>query len=206
MNDDRRLKCLQQEILAIQMKKPIYVGREIVDEDGNEVKPDVPLDWSNLSAQSLGKCGELYARFILEFCGYRTYTSSVDDHGIDLLAKDANDKVFKIQVKTVTAGSYTFVREKHFDEDLIVFYFRIVGKRANLYIYHRADFPEAVLDGSVVCDQFSYHSYHGDGYKSAAEYGISGAKKYYDGVESPYQVDGNEWMFDKEKLIHLMEK
>ena len=204
MNDERILNRLQQEILAIQTKKPIYVGWNIIGEDGSEVKLDKPLDWSNLTQQYLGKCGELYAKYILEYCGYHTYTSSVDDHGIDLLAMDEEGKVYKIQVKTVTAGSYTFIRKKHFAEDLIVFYFRIVDDRADAYIYHRYNFPPAGSD--AVSAQFSYHSFSGKGQTSDPEYGISGAKKYYDGVESPYHIDGSDWVFDKEKVIRLMEQ
>lgn len=204
MNEERILNRLQQEILAIQTKKPIYVGRDIIGEDGNEVKPDKSLDWSNLPALLLGKCGELYVQYVLEYCGYRTYTSSVDDHGIDLLAMDSKGKVYKIQVKTVTAGSYTFIKKKHFDEDLIVFYVRIVNNRADLYIYHCNDFPPAVAD--AVRAQFSYHSFSGEGQKSDPEYGISGANKYYDDVESPYYIDGSDWMFNKEKIIRLMKQ
>ena len=69
MNDKRILNRLQQEILAIQTKKPIYVGRDIIGEDGSEVKPDKPLDWRDLPALLLGKCGELYAQYVLEYCG-----------------------------------------------------------------------------------------------------------------------------------------
>lgn len=204
MNDERILNRLQQEILAIQTNKPIYVGRDIIGEDGSEVKLDKPLDWSNLTQQYLGKCGELYAQYILEYCGYHTYTSSVDDHGIDLLAMDEDGKVYKVQVKTVTAGSYTFIRDINFPKDLIVFYFRIVNNRADAYIYHRNDFPSD--DADAVSAQFSYHSFSGEGQKSDPEYGISGANKYYDGVESPYHIDGSDWVFDKEKVIRLMEQ
>ena len=45
-------------------------------------------DWEKLTPLQLGKFGEYYAKMEFASYGYDVYTSEVDDHGVDFIAKD----------------------------------------------------------------------------------------------------------------------
>lgn len=44
-------------------------------------------DWEKLSPLQLGQFGEYYAKMEFASYGYEVYTSEVDDHGVDFIAR-----------------------------------------------------------------------------------------------------------------------
>lgn len=66
-------------------------------------------DWSQLSPLQLGQFGEYYAK--MEFDD--VYTSEVDDHGGDFVAKDPNTGIFfEVQVKSLYKSNYSYISKK----------------------------------------------------------------------------------------------
>ena len=58
-------------------------------------------DWSKLNNIQLGRYAEYYAKMEFASYGFEVYTSEVDDHGIDFIAKTKNSRYLEIQVKSV---------------------------------------------------------------------------------------------------------
>ena len=46
--------------------------------------------WSGLNHMQLGQFGEYYAKMEFASYGFDVYTSEVDDHGVDFIARDIN--------------------------------------------------------------------------------------------------------------------
>ena len=72
------------------------------------------MKWSELSRLQLGQYGEYYA--MMEFASYGcdVYTSQVDDHGVDFVAK-INGKFYEVQVKSVRGNGPANILRKHMD-------------------------------------------------------------------------------------------
>ena len=69
-------------------------------------------DWDRLSSLQLGQFGEYYVKMEFASYGYDVYTSEVDDHGVDFIAKDRNTGIFyEVQVKSQYKGNYSFVKK-----------------------------------------------------------------------------------------------
>lgn len=51
-------------------------------------------DWERLRPLQLGRYGEYYAKMEFASYGYDIYTSEVDDHGVDFIAKDMKSGIF----------------------------------------------------------------------------------------------------------------
>ena len=69
-------------------------------------------DWEKLSPLQLGQFGEYYAKMEFASYGYEVYTSEVDDHGVDFIAKKKDTGVFyEVQVKSQYKGKYPFVKK-----------------------------------------------------------------------------------------------
>ena len=69
-------------------------------------------NWSELSHLQLGRYAEYYAKMEFASYGYDVYTSEVDDHGVDFVARNPNDgEYYEIQVKAVRNLDY-FISEK----------------------------------------------------------------------------------------------
>ena len=70
-------------------------------------------DWSQLFPLQLGKFGEYYAKMEFASYGYDVYTSEVDDHGVDFVAKDPNTGIFfEVQVKSLYKSNYSYISKK----------------------------------------------------------------------------------------------
>lgn len=71
------------------------------------------MTWSKLNKFQLGRYAEHYAKMEFTSYGYYVYTSEVDDHGIDFVAKNSQDgQYYEIQVKSIRKtpeGSYVFI-------------------------------------------------------------------------------------------------
>ena len=46
------------------------------------------MKWDKLNQRQLGQYGEYYAKMEFASYGYDVYTSEVDDHGVDFVARD----------------------------------------------------------------------------------------------------------------------
>lgn len=129
-------------------------------------------NWSELSHMQLGRYGEYYAKMEFTSYGFDVYTSEVDDHGIDFIAKDSNGSFYEVQVKSVRNDNYVFIRKDKLvlDDKHLVCYIRYVeGELPDCYVFPATVFENP--DGSL----FSSKDY--EGLKSKPEYGISTKKK-----------------------------
>lgn len=183
------------------------IGDYLVSEDGADLNMSAEVNnWEKIMGNSLllGKCGELLVQCILEEWGYKVYTPLVDDHGIDMIAIDTKGekREIKIQVKTVKEGHYCFIRESNFlsDENFYVFYIRVSQNGVpSVYIYPAELWPEKnkkVITRSEN-GQFTYHPYCGDDQVSKAEYGISGAAKYYKIEDGHRLIPESAWSYKR---------
>lgn len=71
-------------------------------------------DWSRLNALQLGHYAEYYAKMEFSSYGFEVYTSEVDDHGIDFVAKKGDSQYYDIQVKSVRGYNYIFFQKDKF--------------------------------------------------------------------------------------------
>lgn len=61
------------------------------------------LKWSELTPMQLGQYAEYYSKMEFTSYGYDVYTSEVDDHGVDFVAKDSKSDIFyEVQVKPMS--------------------------------------------------------------------------------------------------------
>ena len=68
--------------------------------------------WSELSHLQLGRYAEYYAKMEFASYGYDVYTSEVDDHGVDFVARNPVDgQYYEIQVKAVRNLDYVYIRK-----------------------------------------------------------------------------------------------
>lgn len=68
--------------------------------------------WTKLTRQQLGRYAEYYAKMEFASYGFDVYTSEVDDHGVDFVAKNKNDRYYEVQVKsTRPRTSYVFFKK-----------------------------------------------------------------------------------------------
>lgn len=68
--------------------------------------------WSELSHLQLGRYAEYYAKMEFASYGYDVYTSEVDDHGVDFVARNPDDgQYYEIQVKAVRNLDYVYIRK-----------------------------------------------------------------------------------------------
>lgn len=71
------------------------------------------MKWKKLNSKQLGQYAEYYAKMEFTSYGYDVYTSEIDDHGVDFLARNIQtEEIYKVQVKSLLRGSYTFVKKK----------------------------------------------------------------------------------------------
>lgn len=66
-------------------------------------------DWEKLSPLQLGQFGDYYTKMEFASYGYEVYTSEVDDHGVDFIAKDKDTGIFyEVQVKSLYKSNYNY--------------------------------------------------------------------------------------------------
>ena len=69
-------------------------------------------NWSKLSPLQLGRYAEYYAKMEFASYGFEIYTSEVDDHGVDFIAKNPyNNQFYEVQVKSIRNTGYVFVQK-----------------------------------------------------------------------------------------------
>lgn len=130
------------------------------------------LNWSKLNRQQLGKYAEYYAKMEFSSHGLDVYTSEVDNHGVDFIAKTKSGKYLEVQVKSVCRTKYVFMQKDKWnieDENIYLV----------LLLFEDGKFPDAFLIPSIewktpnqlLCDK-NYN-----GLKSKPEYGLNLSQK-----------------------------
>ncbi len=140
--------------------------------------------WSELSSMQLGRYAEYYAKMEFTSYGFDVYTSEVDDHGIDFIAKSQTGVFYEVQVKSVRNDNYVFIRKDKIDldEHHLVCYIRFIdGELPDCYVFPSTVFKRP--DGSL----FTSRDY--EGLKSKPEYGISTKKKTNRDELQKYRAD-----------------
>lgn len=96
------------------------------------------MKWSELSSNQLGQYGEYYAKMEFTSYGYDVYTSEIDDHGVDFVAKDAETgEFFEVQVKSIRPGSPINIGKGKISLDehhLVCLLYFIDGELPDVYI------------------------------------------------------------------------
>lgn len=85
--------------------------------------------WPSLKSLQLGQFGEYYAKMEFSSYGFDVYTSEVDDHGVDFIARDTKSGTFyEVQVKSIFKGNYAFIKKDKLvmDERHLVCYLHFV--------------------------------------------------------------------------------
>lgn len=130
------------------------------------------LNWSKLNSLQLGRYAEYYAKMEFASYGLDVYTSEVDDHGIDFIAKTKSGRFLEIQVKSVRQTNYVFMQKEKWNiEDANVYLVLLLfedGKLPDAYLIPATAWktPNALL-----CDK-DY-----EGLKSKPEYGLNISRK-----------------------------
>lgn len=128
--------------------------------------------WSELSALQLGQYGEYYAKMEFTSYGFDVYTSEVDDHGIDFVAKSKAGSYYEVQVKSIRNDNYTYIKKSKIilDDNHLVCLIRFNDDELpDCYVFPATVFEKP--DGSL----FLSRDYAG--LKSQPEYGIGVKKK-----------------------------
>lgn len=128
--------------------------------------------WSQLSGMQLGRYAEYYAKMEFTSYGYDVYTSEVDDHGVDFVAK-YDSKFYEVQVKSVRQDGYLYIpKEKVIVSDnFLICYMRFTDDNLpDVFV-----FPATVWNSPNAL--FVDRPYDKPGQKSKPEYGISYNKK-----------------------------
>ena len=143
--------------------------------------------WGHLSALQIGRYAEYYAKMEFASYGFDVYTSEVDDHGVDFIAKNHKGDYFEVQVKSVRNDNYVFIRKDKIvlDNNHLVCFLRFVdGNLPECYV-----FPSTVWlkpDGSLFVDRDYV------GLKSPPEYGLNVKKA--ENLTKLQQYTANEYL------------
>ena len=93
-------------------------------------------DWEKLSPLQLGQFGEYYAKMEFASYGYEVYTSEVDDHGVDFIAKKKDTGIFyEVQVKSQYKGKYLFVKKDKLVMETIIWSAFFISFRTSCLLY-----------------------------------------------------------------------
>ena len=131
-------------------------------------------DRDKLTPLQLGQFGEYYAKMEFASYGQDGYTSEVDDHGVDFIAKKKDTGIFyEVQVKSLYKGNYTYIDKKKIildDRHLVCVLLFTHCQLPKVYVIPAAAWlcPNAALPD---------YEYNAPELKSKPEWGISLAKK-----------------------------
>lgn len=146
------------------------------------------LVWDNLSSLHLGRYAEYYAKMEFASYGFQVYTSEVDDHGVDFIAKNAKNEFIEIQVKSLRAtnkASYTYILKTKMDINdnnrLVCFIHFINNKYPIVYLIPATAWKNPNV---VLVDR----NYEKDGQKSSPEWGIYFSEKNRDLLDE-YRIE-----------------
>ena len=149
-------------------------------------------NWSKLNHLQLGRYAEYYAKMEFASYGFEVYTSEVDDHGVDFIAKlPGENRFFEVQVKSVRDYGYIYMAKSKMpklSEDRLVCYSHFVdGQLPDVFVIPAIAWntPNAVLVD---------RKYDKPGQKSEPEWGINISKKNYNLLDE-YKAD--RWLKEK---------
>lgn len=132
------------------------------------------MKWSELSAMQLGQYGEYYAKMEFTSYNYDVYTSEVDDHGVDFVARKLDtEEFFEVQVKSMFKGRYVLIQKDKLVMDehhLVCFLHFNENELPSVYIIPATAWNEP---NAVLVDRH----YDKPGQKSKPEWGINYSKK-----------------------------
>lgn len=142
-------------------------------------------NWSELSHLQLGRYAEYYAKMEFASYGYDVYTSEVDDHGVDFVARNPYDgRYYEIQVKAVRNLDYVYIRK----DKMVLSPARLVY----LLLFSNGTLPDCYVIPSQTWKDpnalFVDRNYDKPGQKSAPEWGINLSKKNLPLLE-PYREE-----------------
>lgn len=142
-------------------------------------------NWSELSHLQLGRYAEYYAKMEFASYGYDVYTSEVDDHGVDFVARNPDDgQYYGIQVKAVRNLDYVYIRK----DKMALSPTRLVY----LLLFPNGTLPDCYVIPSQTWKDpnalFVDRNYDKPGQKSAPEWGINLSKKNLPLLE-PYREE-----------------
>lgn len=128
--------------------------------------------WSKLNKHQLGRYAEYYSKMEFASYGFEVYTSEVDDHGIDFIAKTESGVFLEIQIKSICKTNYVFIQKKKWNIESPNTYLALL-------IFEDGKFPESYLipatawktPNGLFCDKDYV------GLKSKPEYGLRLSKK-----------------------------
>ncbi len=75
------------------------------------------VEWSKLNNIQIGRYGEYLAKMEFTAYGFDVYTSEVDDHGVDFIAKNKDGVFLEVQVKSICKTSYMFIKKDKIKAD-----------------------------------------------------------------------------------------
>ena len=82
-----------------------------------EPQPLAARSWASLNSHQLGRFAEYHVTMALVRAGLDVYTPSIDDRGIDLVARLGPGRYLEIQVKATRGFNYVFLRKSVFPID-----------------------------------------------------------------------------------------
>ena len=142
--------------------------------------------WSTLNHLQLGRYAEYYAKMEFASYGFEVYTSEVDDHGVDFVAKlPCENNFLEVQVKAVRNYGYVYITKakmpKLSDNRFVCYLNFTDGKLPDVFVI-----PASVWEkpNSIFVDR----PYDKPGQKSAPEWGIQISKKNYH-LLAPYRSE-----------------
>ena len=152
------------------------------------------MNWSKLNSLQLGRYAEYYAKMEFASYGFEVYTSEVDDHGVDFIAKlPGENRFYEVQVKSLREYGYIFMAKSKMpelsDESLICFLHFIDGKLPDVFVIPASAWKNP---NTILVDR----KYDKPGQKSEPEWGVNVSKKNYN-LLSKYSADN--WLERKFK-------
>ena len=142
------------------------------------------MNWSQLTSMQLGRYAEYYAKMEFASYGFEVYTSEVDDHGVDFVAKLPNSNRFlEVQVKSVRDYKYTSIyksKMQRLSEDRLICYLHFRdGSLPDIFV-----FPSSVWENPTPV----FVKYEKTEQPENTEYGINISRKHYD-LLKPFVAD-----------------
>lgn len=125
-------------------------------------------NWSTLNPMQLGRYAEYYAKMEFASYGFEVYTSEVDDHGVDFVAKIKAGRFIEIQVKSIRQTNYVFMQKNKWNIENPNSYLALLlfedGKLPEIYLIPAMAWKSP---NRLFCDK-DY-----EGLKSKPEYGLN---------------------------------
>ena len=143
--------------------------------------------WSELTTMQIGRYAEYYAKMEFTSYGWEVYTSEVDDHGVDFVAKNPKDnRFYEIQVKAARKAQQIFISKdkmpvESLEHRLVCFLFFKDLCDPDFYVIPATEW---LTPTPVLAD----YKYDKPGQKSAPEWAINVTEKNLLLLE-PYRVD-----------------